>query len=254
MIRQPGGTPMSVDARQKASPPGLTRGEAARSTHCREANKENTMNSPKAQSRLAALLGVISLTTQIPAANQRLSCTTVFLVHGIGQTSTDVQPFKDTLQTAINLLAPAGRSYTINATFSYGCAANNPCEPSCKIDDAANVLASTINSVPGNAGHVIVIGYSMGGLIARDLILDDYGNAAYSHRITGLVTIGTPNLGYPYAPADDSFVSPLFTSNCPHLTDEMGSNFRQNQQGQDLQPTARSPPTRFPGTHTHTPY
>jgi pimeloyl-ACP methyl ester carboxylesterase len=57
-------------------------------------------------------------------------------------------------------------------------------------------------------GDFVLIGYSMGGLIARDLLanLAAYGSLLLpnrsgfynTHHVAGLITLGTPNFGYSY--------------------------------------------------------
>jgi hypothetical protein len=42
----------------------------------------------------------------------------------------------------------------------------------------------------------------MGGLIARDLIANNYNGVLTGHSVTALITLGTPNLGYPSSTLD----------------------------------------------------
>jgi len=69
---------------------------------------------------------------------------------------------------------------------------------------------------------VILIGFSLGGLIARDLILHNYGGVLSGRAVT-LITLGTPNLGYPHAVSDDSVF-------CPNLVDAMDGNWHAIRQ------------------------
>ena len=57
-------------------------------------------------------------------------------------------------------------------------------------------------------GNVVLIGYSMGGLIARDLIVNNYNGVLNDHAVAGLITLGTPNWGYPYLPLDRDIYCP----------------------------------------------
>lgn len=86
----------------------------------------------------------------------------------------------------------------------------------------ATYIASS--NAPAN---IVFVGYSMGGLIARDLIANNYNNVLAANPVKGLITLGTPNWGYPWMSADSSgfylyttsytppvFVAPVF---CPQL-------------------------------------
>src|SRR5205814_7931696 len=66
-------------------------------------------------------------------------------------------------------------------------------------------------------GDIVLIGFSMGGLIARDMIVNN--RIALNGRKIHLVTIGTPNLGYPYLISDNL----LF---CSALVSAMDGNWR----------------------------
>ena len=64
----------------------------------------------------------------------------------------------------------------------------------------------------------------MGGLIAREMMLRGY----YGGHAAALITLGTPNLGYPYLNVDDDF-------RCKYLAREMSGNFRNATPG-DYEP------------------
>ena len=66
-------------------------------------------------------------------------------------------------------------------------------------------------------GDVVLIGFSLGGLIARDMIVNN--RIILNGRKIHLVTIGTPNLGYPYL-ATDSLVF------CSAIVSAMDGNWR----------------------------
>jgi hypothetical protein len=122
------------------------------------------------------------------------------------------------------------KRYVVNATFDYSyCDANPSCAAHCSISDGASALASTIlsNTLPGN--NVIIIGFSMGGLMARDLIAHNYANVVTTRKITALLTLGTPNLGYPYGSLDSSFIGSWISGTCPILAQQMYSDFRSQQ-------------------------
>lgn len=221
--------------------------------------------------RFIALVGTLLIAVRAPAQNSscnpRRSCspTKVFLIHGIAQTGAAMDAFKTTLILQLGRIRnPAtGQNYVavdsvpqnnpdptildhadfvIDDSFSFAPAADTNCRvdgSSCEIDDAASLLASTINQLAGPFDHVILIGYSMGGLIARNMIANAAINNSYSvfnlqnRRITALITLGTPNLGYPWAAIDDATsegsLLTFLPQLCPVQADLMGSDFNSGQ-------------------------
>jgi uncharacterized protein (TIGR03437 family) len=156
--------------------------------------------------------------------------TSVFLVHGIGQGSRDMQSLKATLESNLD-----NKRYVVNATFDYSyCDANPSCTAPCGISDGANLLASTVLSNTSPGSNVIVIGFSMGGLMARDMIAHNYGGVVTSRKITALLTLGTPNLGYPYGSLDSSFIGSALSGTCPILSQQMYSDFRSQQSSRSV--------------------
>ena len=155
---------------------------------------------------------------------------TVFLVHGIGQGSQDMQNLKAAL------LAPGGLDksrFVVDATYDYSsCAANAFCSSSCTISNGGNLLATKIlaDTVPGS--NIIIVGYSLGGLIARDMLVNNYQGATTARHVRALLTLGTPNLGYPYGSLDALGVlggAALGFEVCPALMQQMASDFRAQQ-------------------------
>jgi hypothetical protein len=76
-------------------------------------------------------------------------------------------------------------------------------------------------------GDIVLIGFSMGGLLARDVIANNRINL--NGRKIALVTIGTPNLGYPYLPTDSLFF-------CSSLVSAMEGNWRSHPNSVALSP------------------
>jgi fibronectin type 3 domain-containing protein len=150
--------------------------------------------------------------------------TTVFLLHGIGQSARDMQSLKTTLGNALD-----GHKYIIDARFSYVCASSPSCPASCTISNGAIQLASQILNSTTSGSRIILVGYSMGGLIARDMIANNYSGITTSRKIAALVTLGTPNLGYPYGSLDSSLIGTIFSGTCPLLSQQMMSDFRSQQ-------------------------
>jgi pimeloyl-ACP methyl ester carboxylesterase len=145
---------------------------------------------------------------------------TIFLVHGIKQSAADMRFLAMTLQDPLYGIDTA--RFKVDFSFSYSdCAQNTRCNSSrCTIPEIAKRLADYINR-QNPQGDIIVIGYSLGGLVARDMMLNNYSNVFANRRVAALVTLGTPNAGYPYfGGLDDQYA-------CPTLLQQMGSNFRQ---------------------------
>jgi len=91
-----------------------------------------------------------------------------------------MQSLKATLESNLD-----NRRYVVNATFDYSyCDANSSCTAPCSISDGANRLASTVLSNTSPGSNVIVIGFSMGGLMARDMVAHNYGGVVTSRKIT----------------------------------------------------------------------
>jgi uncharacterized protein (TIGR03437 family) len=128
---------------------------------------------------------------------------TVFLIHGLNQSPVDMN------NLAANL---NNRSYGLNQTrfqpvdagFDFSDCADwtlLPCSSGCTISSGAQRLAQYV--VRANPpGDIVLIGFSLGGLIARDLIVNN--RIILNGRKIHLVTIGTPNLGYPYLATDSA--------------------------------------------------
>ena len=141
---------------------------------------------------------------------------TVFLVHGLNQSHLDMKDLAVNLTSSYGLAA--GR-FTVDYGFDFSdCADVNLafCSSNCTIPGGAQRLAQyIINANP--PGDIVLIGFSLGGLIARDMIVNN--RIILNGRKINLVTIGTPNLGYPYL-ATDSLVF------CSAIVSAMDGNWR----------------------------
>lgn len=137
----------------------------------------------------------------------------VFLLHGIHQDSTAMLPLRDTLSRVLT----SGRFNLLNA-FSFDECSYSSCAATCTISQGAQKLARLIQGVP--AGKLVFVGYSLGGLIARDLIVNNWGGTLTGRDIAALITLGSPNLGYPYA----SFLDQVFV--CDPIAAQMSGDFR----------------------------
>jgi pimeloyl-ACP methyl ester carboxylesterase len=150
--------------------------------------------------------------------------TTIYLIHGIGQGSAAMASL------AANLTNPANgldlTRFQVDAGFDFSqCAANPSCSNSCSIGAGGQSLAQYISSNPP-PGPIILIGYSMGGLIARDMISNAfYGQSAPT--VAGLITLGTPHLGYPFDPVDQ-------LAFCPTLVFQMNGGWPAATQNEFL--------------------
>jgi hypothetical protein len=172
--------------------------------------------------------------------------TAVYLLHGINQGYAAMQ------QLFFNLTAPGGLNlsqFYVDAGFDFSeCAAQQSCGQvtetptlaaaagplACSISGGGQKLADYVNfhSVSNpvqapylpatGAASIVLVGYSMGGLIARDLLINGYTSAYESvlsnYTVQGLVTLGTPNWGYPYLPVDASL-------RCPQIVADMAGSW-----------------------------
>ena len=158
---------------------------------------------------------------------------TVFLLHGIGQNGGPQGAMRD-LDVALSTSAgpPTGMDlsrFVIDSGFNFGeCAASSSCAlsrygDSCSISAGGRSLAKYIAN--SNApGGVVLIGYSMGGLIARDLLARNYDSVLTSHPVRGLITLGTPHWGYPFLEIDTTGVFGA-GARCPQLARDMAGSW-----------------------------
>jgi uncharacterized protein (TIGR03437 family) len=158
-----------------------------------------------------------SLYSSVATVTTLASPVTVVLVHGINQSGGAMQPLANTLKA---ILQPS-QHFTVDAGFDWGRCANVPlfafCPSDCSIEEGADELRNYINQkIP--PGDIVLVGYSMGGLIARQLLMTTQFSR---NRPIALVTLGTPNLGYPYSSIDTVKV-------CTSLGTEMKGDFRAN--------------------------
>jgi hypothetical protein len=164
--------------------------------------------------------------------------TTVFLVPGIGNANTDMQPLASQLAATDGSGLDPKRFLVDTVGFSYArCAQGGPsCNsgvlPSspnyCSVANGGVSLAQYIASWKppgfvnqvGPPGGIVLAGYSMGGLMARDAISKNELPAPP----VGLVTLGTPSLGYPFL--DSTHLPVNHTSvQCPQLVADMGGSW-----------------------------
>jgi pimeloyl-ACP methyl ester carboxylesterase len=159
--------------------------------------------------------------------------TTVFLVHGIGNDHTTLQPLATLLSLTngsgldpTRFLVDAGFDYSRCAEGGTSCNFNvSPTSPNyCSIANGGMSLAQYIQSwnppgfpsQVGPPGPIVLIGYSMGGLMSRDMISKNELPASVA--VSGLITLGTPSLGYPFT-GNDQLVS------CPQLVLDMAGSW-----------------------------
>lgn len=140
----------------------------------------------------------------------------VLVLHGILQTNIDIQGLQQSLQASL-----PGSLFFVDAGFSYGDCTTKSCLGTCTIPNGAIRLALYIQQ-RFKPAHLLIVGYSLGGLIARDLLINNYGNILSTYHVDGLITLGTPHLGYPYEPIDD-------TISCSVLDQQMVGNYRDSR-------------------------
>ncbi len=111
--------------------------------------------------------------------------------------------------------------FTVNHGFDFSkCADTNFCASNCSLTLGAQELAQYIVS-SNPPGDIVLLGYSMGGLIARDVIANNR-IILHGRRYAALLTLATPNLGYPYTWADR-------TLKCTPIIQDMDGNWRSQQ-------------------------
>lgn len=144
---------------------------------------------------------------------------TVFLIHGLNQDHTDMQGLSESLNGPLGIDL---RRFRVDAGFDFReCADKTFCDSGCSISAGAQRLARYINGV-NPPGDIVLVGFSMGGLISRDMIANNWNGVLNARKVAGLVTLGTPNLGYPYTYADR-------IQACTPLLLQMDGNWRSRQ-------------------------
>ncbi|MDR3642054.1 MAG: hypothetical protein P4L74_00300 [Candidatus Doudnabacteria bacterium] len=164
---------------------------------------------------LAALLPLVA---QTPVKK------TVFVVHGIAQSYQDMQNLATQLSITLTGVNPnsgftiagfgANAAFVVDWGYDFGDCANShkltvPTNPfdsgkPCTIDTGARRLAHYIANQNPAGNEVIIVAYSLGGLIARQMIAQDYlSNVSVTqtnnkYYVSTMITLGTPNFGYPY--------------------------------------------------------
>jgi surface antigen/pimeloyl-ACP methyl ester carboxylesterase len=122
---------------------------------------------------------------------------TVFLIHGIAQRGGDLSALKNTLTQSVSRIDTS--RFDVDDQFDWPCANNLFCRDSISV--AGQELADYI-ARKAPTGDIILVGYSMGGLIARDMMLHNYSDVLSHRCVAAFVTLGTPHLGYSYLPRD----------------------------------------------------
>ncbi len=144
---------------------------------------------------------------------------TVFLIHGTGQDHTSMQGLSGSL-TAPTGVDPA--RFQVDYQFDFSeCADVDFCSANCSITTGAQKLAKYItDSKP--PGDIILIGFSLGGLIARDMMANNWLGVLSGRKVAALITLGTPNVGYPYTSIDR-------LRYCTQIIQSMDGNWRSQQ-------------------------
>jgi pimeloyl-ACP methyl ester carboxylesterase len=181
--------------------------------------------------------------------------TTVFLVHGIGQNHEPMGALASFLNTGPPTLE-LGR-FVVDAGFDFGeCAAEKYCTVAkdpftlqdtntpCSITAGARKLAQYIKAKA--PGDFVLIGYSMGGLVARDLLAHASAYGLTGNTARGLITLGSPHWGYPYRIYDTPIPGSNLPTNavalCTPLVHDMAGSWNPdtNQANEPLTPFLNS--------------
>jgi hypothetical protein len=149
--------------------------------------------------------------------------TTVFLVHGLGQQGGSLDSLASTLRSGLD-----ARRFAVDSGFDWGRCANNPeCGDDCAPTDGGRALARYVNARDPQ-GQIVLIGYGLGGVLARDMMVNNYDGVVGRRKVAALVTLGSPNLGYPYCPEDEE-------GRCGVLVRDLASQLRLPGGGRILQ-------------------
>ena len=158
--------------------------------------------------------------------------TTVFLVHGLNQGSVDMGDFARNLSNPNSPDHVDLTRFKIDAGFDYSeCTSNPSCGGNCTVQAGAKKLGDYI-AAHSNGGKIILVAYSLGAIIAREAMLSDGVN------VSELITLGSPNLGYPFDPIDavgGTFFGFQIPGRCPTLVKQIASDLRTSP-GQVLYP------------------
>jgi uncharacterized protein (TIGR03437 family) len=150
---------------------------------------------------------------------------TVFLIHGLGQGKGDMQGLYGSLtgSSGIDLTR-----FTVDAGFDFSECADGGffCSSSCSNAGGAQKLAQYIADL-NPPGDIVLLGFSMGGLLARDMLANNRLNLN-GRKVAALITLGTPNLGYPYSGVD-------ILGFCPSIAREMDGNWRAEQASNNVE-------------------
>jgi uncharacterized protein (TIGR03437 family) len=167
-----------------------------------------------------------------------LSGSTTYLYRMRVQTGAGFSPYSNEV-TVTTLQAPPAAPTNLQATSSSSqvnltWTNNAPNATAIRVESQPAGSASFTDigaavTLTGN-GDIVLIGHSMGGLLARDMMLNNRNQVLANHRVRALVTLGTPNVGYPYVAGLDDFLARAGgVTLCPNLGAEMGSDYRTQQ-------------------------
>jgi uncharacterized protein (TIGR03437 family) len=160
----------------------------------------------------SAYSNVVTVTT-LPVSK------TIFISPGVGQTNVDMQGLYGSLTASLGV---DPKRFQVDSGFYYkGCADVDFCPSNCSISGGAQALAQYINNAKP-PGDIVLIGFSMGGLVVRDMMANNWFGVLTSRKVAALITLGTPNVGYPYSLPDTAFF-------CTPLVQEMDGNWRSEQ-------------------------
>lgn len=145
----------------------------------------------------------------------------VFLVHGLGQSSLDLRSLAENLRSSRDGLS--SQLFSVDNGFDWSsCTRQNSCSlGNCTIPAGAHELARYINQ-QAPSGRIVLVGYSLGGLLIRDMLLNNREGVASRHTIQAIITLGSPHVGYPYCNTDDRF-------KCNSLIQQMASHYRVSE-------------------------
>ncbi len=143
-----------------------------------------------------AITGGVSLMSIGAVAHGQQLPTRVFVIHGFNQDAASISLLAARLGAELDATEPG--SFEIDGSFDWGECAGT-CSDSCTLAVGASKLADLVKDRTDPGQKAVLVGYSMGGLLARYAIaLELLGGV----EVRALITLGTPNLGVPYTESD----------------------------------------------------
>lgn len=140
--------------------------------------------------------------------------TTIFLIHGLGQGPDSIAGLAGSLSGPLGV-DPSRFTVDSGFDFSECTRAGFLCPSNCSLPGGTLRLRDYV-ARRAPSGPVVLVGFSLGGLLARELISS---RMIEPGRVNALITLATPHLGYPFSTLDG-------LAFCPAIAEGMNGNWR----------------------------